>query len=84
MIAIRFYNNLNPHDEFMKKANATSKWEVTLTEEERKLICNSGKWCLIYKADVCGGKELLKVQALWRSIREKLGEYDDSPFVGDN
>ena len=61
----------------MKKASATSKWEISLTDEERKLICNSGKWALIYKADVCGGKELEKVQALWRSIREKLGEYDE-------
>jgi|TARA_B100000085_G_C18323311_1_gene423133 hypothetical protein len=84
MNATRFYSNLNPPGTFMKKASATSKWEISLTDEERKLICNSGKWALIYKADVCGGKELEKVQALWRSIREKLGEYDDSPFVGGN
>ena len=44
MNATRFFNNLNPPDNSMKKASATSKWEITLTDEERKLICNSGKW----------------------------------------
>ena len=43
MNATRFFNNLNPPDNSMKKASATSKWEISLTDEERKLICNSGK-----------------------------------------
>jgi hypothetical protein len=53
---------------------ATSdEWTITLTKEERQLIVNSGAWALMYKPEVCGGKELAKVQAIHRSLREKLG-----------
>ena len=53
---------------------ATSdEWTITLTKEERQLIVNSGAWALMYKPEVCGGKELAKVQALHRSLRAKLG-----------
>tara|TARA_B100001113_G_scaffold307406_1_gene269041 strand:- start:19474 stop:19656 length:183 start_codon:yes stop_codon:yes gene_type:complete len=53
----------------------TSKeeWTITISKEERQLIVNSGAWALMYKPEVCGGKELAKVQALHRSLREKLG-----------
>ena len=47
-------------------------WTITVTKEERQLICNSGALALMYKPEVCGGKELAKVQALHRSLREKL------------
>ncbi len=49
-----------------------TEWTITLTKEERQLIANSGRWCLLYKAEVCGGKPLEKVQATWRSICAKL------------
>ena len=84
MNATRFFNNLNPPDNSMKKASATSKWEILSLMKSVNLSATQVSGLLIYKADVCGGKELEKVQALWRSIREKLGEYDDSPFVGGN
>ena len=29
MNATRFFNNLNPPDNSMKKASATSKWEIS-------------------------------------------------------
>ena len=54
-----------------------TEWTATFTKEERQLICNSGKWGLLYKAEVCGGNPLRKVQATWRSIREKLEAGDD-------
>jgi len=57
----------------MECTEQVTEWTITLTDAERKLLCNSAQWCLIYKADVCGGKELLKIQQLWQSIQTKLG-----------
>ena len=56
----------------MEPTEQQTEWTITLTNAERKLLCNSAQWCLIYKADVAGGKDLLKVQKLWRSIQTKL------------
>lgn len=56
----------------MDPTEKATEWTITLTDAERKLLCNSAQWCLIYKADVQGGKELVKVQTLWRSIQTKL------------
>lgn len=62
----------------MEPTEQPTEWTITLSDAERKLLCNSAQWCLIYKADVCGGKELLKTQKLWRSIQSKL---DASSFI---
>ena len=62
MNATRFFNNLNPPDNSMKKASATSKWEITLTDEERKLICNSGKWGLFTR-------QMFVVARNWRKYK---------------
>ena len=56
-----------------KQTEQQTEWTITLTAEERQLICNSGGWCLLYKAEVCGGKPLENVQKTWISIRTKLG-----------
>ena len=62
MNATRFFNNLNPPDNSMKKASATSKWEISLTDEERKLICNSGKWLL-------STRQMFVVARNWRKYK---------------
>ena len=35
-----------------KQSEQQTEWTITLTAEERQLICNSGGWCLLYKAEV--------------------------------
>ena len=64
----------------MKSMDSTDQnvtFNVELTAAERQLLCNAGKWCLIYKPSVCGGKDLERVQGLWKSIRDKLGAGDE-------
>ena len=78
LCAMKSYENLTTLNIMDKpQSERQTEWTATFTKEERQLICNSGKWCLLYKAEVCGGKPLLKVQATWKSIRAKLEAGDD-------
>ena len=63
-----------------KQSEQQTEWTITLTKEERQLICNSGGGCVLYKAEVCGGKPLENVQKTWRSIRAKL-EAPEKGFI---
>ena len=55
-----------------KEEHTPQTYNITLTAEERQLICNSARWCLIYKSEVCGGAPLARVQKIWQSICDKL------------
>ena len=54
------------------KENTPQTFNITLTAEERQLISNSARWCLIYKSEVCGGAPLARVQKIWQGICDKL------------
>ncbi len=78
LCAMKSYENLTTLNIMDKpQSERQTEWTATFTKEERQLICNSGKWCLLYKAEVCGGKPLERVQTTWRSIRAKLEAGDD-------